>query len=134
VCEHAVWQMGERAERVCKVSKVCYSTVTFCRDDAYEISWVGAAKPSIVVRSVRVRRGVWDIGIGAVQGMERRERWSTPLFPVPLVEKTEKTDGPVLPTPPLGWERLLQRGRLPPVPFSPRRLDFNILNRNLYPM
>lgn len=99
---------------------------------AHGVSWVDAAKPSIVVRSVRVRRGVWDIGIGAARGMERRERGSTLLFPVPLVEKMEKIDDLVLPPPPLGQEHLLQRGRLLPLPFSPRRLDFNRLNRNLY--
>ena len=132
MCEYAVWEVGERAERVCEVPEVSYLSITFGPSDAYEISWLGAAKPSIVARSVRVRRGVWDIGIGAARGMERRERGNTLLFPVPLVEKTEKIDGPVLPMPPLGREHQLQREHLPPLPFSPQRLDFNILNRNLY--
>lgn len=134
MCKYAVREVGERTARVCKVPEVCHLSITFGPSDAYEISWVGVAKPSIVERSVRVKRGAWDIGIGAARGMERRERGSTLLFPVLLVQKTEKIDGPVLPMPPLGREHLLQREPLPPLPFSPQRLDFNILNLNLYLM
>lgn len=109
--------------------------LVFAPRDANQIPRIGAVKPSIVARSVKARRGVWGIGIGAVRGMERRERGNTLMFLVPLAEKTEKIDGLEVPLP-LGQDHpmfLARRGCLRLLMFSPQRQGFSIFNRNLYP-
>jgi hypothetical protein len=98
------------------------------------LSRIGAEKPNIVERSVRARHGVWDTGIGAARGMERREKGS--MFLVPLPETMEKIDGPVVPPRPAVREHpthLLQQGFPLPLLSNPPQRDFITLNRNPYP-